>query len=147
MNIGCVKEIKNNEYRVGLTPDNAKAYIDAGHKVYVEKGAGVGSGFLDDEYAKYGVTILENPKDVWDKADMMVKVKEPLEEEYAYFHEGLILYNVHKNGAKLVDKLYDATMYQKYFLFLMSAEDINYQNSIEHKLIGIAKGVGIEFKK
>ena len=92
MNIGCVKEIKNNEYRVGLTPDNAKAYIDAGHKVYVEKGAGVGSGFLDDEYAKNGVTILDNPKDVWAKADMMVKVKEPLEEEYPYFHDGLILY-------------------------------------------------------
>lgn len=65
---------------------------------------------------------------------------------FANSNEGLILYNVHKNGARLVDKLYDATMHQKYFLFLMSAEDINYQNSIENKLIGIAKGVGIEFK-
>lgn len=92
MRIGCVKEIKNNEFRVGITPDNAKTYVDAGHEVYLEKGAGIGSGFLDDEYAKVGVNVLENPKDVWEKAEMMVKVKEPLEEEYKYFHEGLILY-------------------------------------------------------
>ena len=50
MKIGCVKEIKNNEYRVGLTPDNVRAYIAAGHHVYIEKGAGLGSGFTDNEY-------------------------------------------------------------------------------------------------
>ena len=50
MKIGCVKEIKNNEYRVGLTPDNVRAYIAAGHHVYIEMGAGVGSGFADNEY-------------------------------------------------------------------------------------------------
>ena len=52
MKIGCVKEIKNNEYRVGLTPDNVKAYVSAGHHVYMEKGAGVGSGFADTEYVQ-----------------------------------------------------------------------------------------------
>ena len=92
MNIGCVKEIKNNEFRVGLTPDNARAYVAAGHAVYIETGAGLGSGFADTEYAAAGATLLQDAKSVWDACDMMVKVKEPLPEEYSYFHEGMILY-------------------------------------------------------
>ena len=92
MKIGCVKEIKNNEFRVGLTPDNVAAYIAAGHHVYIEKGAGVGSGFADTEYVQAGASLIDNAPDVWNLVDMMVKVKEPLEEEYAYFREGLILY-------------------------------------------------------
>ena len=92
MKIGCVKEIKNNEFRVGLTPDNVKAYVAAGHHVYMEKGAGVGSGFTDNEYVDAGASLIDNAKDVWNLVDMMVKVKEPLEEEYALFHDGLILY-------------------------------------------------------
>ena len=92
MKIGCVKEIKNNEFRVGLTPDNVKAYVAAGHHVYMEKGAGVGSGFSDNEYVDAGASLIDNAKDVWNLVDMMVKVKEPLEEEYELFHDGLILY-------------------------------------------------------
>lgn len=92
MKIGCVKEIKNNEFRVGLTPDNVKAYVAAGHHVYMEKGAGVGSGFSDNEYVDAGASLIDNAKDVWNLVDMMVKVKEPLEEEYPLFHDGLILY-------------------------------------------------------
>ncbi len=92
MKIGCVKEIKNNEYRVGLTPDNVRAYIAAGHHVYVEMGAGVGSGFSDNEYVAAGASLIEDPADIWRLVDMMVKVKEPLEEEYPLFHDGLILY-------------------------------------------------------
>lgn len=92
MRIGCVKEIKNNEYRVGLTPDNVKSYVKAGHEVVVERGAGEGSGFPTEEYEAAGALILDEAKAVWDTADMMVKVKEPLEEEYAYFREGMILY-------------------------------------------------------
>ncbi|MBO4325384.1 MAG: alanine dehydrogenase [Lachnospiraceae bacterium] len=92
MKIGCVKEIKNNEFRVGLTPDNVKAYVAAGHHVYMEKGAGIGSGFSDNEYVDAGASLIDNAKDVWNLVDMMVKVKEPLEEEYALFHDGLILY-------------------------------------------------------
>ena len=92
MKIGCVKEIKNNEFRVGLTPDNVKAYIAAGHHVYMEKGAGLGSGFTDNEYVDAGASLIDNAADVWHLVDMMVKVKEPLEEEYPLFHEGLILY-------------------------------------------------------
>ena len=92
MRVGCVKEIKNNEYRVGLTPDNVVSYVNAGHEVYIEKDAGIGSGFTTDEYVKAGAVILDSAKEVWDKSEMMVKVKEPLKEEYQYFHEGLILY-------------------------------------------------------
>ena len=80
MKIGCVKEIKNNEYRVGLTPDNVKAYVAAGHDVYMEKGAGVGSGFSDNEYVEAGASLIEKAEDVWNMVDMMVKVKEPLPE-------------------------------------------------------------------
>lgn len=92
MKIGCVKEIKNNEFRVGLTPDNVASYVAAGHEVYMEKSAGVGSGFADDEYVKAGAKMIDNAADVWGAVDMMVKVKEPLEEEYGFFREGLILY-------------------------------------------------------
>ena len=92
MKIGCVKEIKNNEFRVGLTPDNVKAYVAAGHHVYMEKGAGVGSGFSDNEYVDAGASLIDNAADVWNLVDMIIKVKEPLEEEYELFHDGLILY-------------------------------------------------------
>ncbi len=82
MKIGCLKEIKNHEYRVGLIPATVKAYVDAGHEVYLEKGAGLGSGILDEEYAAAGARILEDAKEVWHLAEMIVKVKEPLPEEY-----------------------------------------------------------------
>ena len=92
MKIGCVKEIKNNEFRVGLTPDNVRAYVAAGHHVYMEAGAGLGSGFQDTEYVQAGASLLDNAADIWQLVDMMVKVKEPLPEEYPLFREGLILY-------------------------------------------------------
>lgn len=92
MKVGCVKEIKKQEYRVGLTPDNVKAYVMAGNEVFVERDAGIGSGFSTEEYEKAGATILDTAKEVWDTCEMIVKVKEPLEDEYGYFHEGLIVY-------------------------------------------------------
>lgn len=92
MRVGCVGEIKNNEFRVGLTPDNVEAYIRDGNEVFIEKGAGSGSGFTDEEYLKAGAVVLESAKEVWDRSEMMVKVKEPLKQEYPYFHEGLIIY-------------------------------------------------------
>lgn len=91
MIIGLPKEIKNNEFRVGMTPGNVSDYIQAGHTVLVEKGAGVGSGYTDEEYAEAGATLMDDVKAVW-AADMVVKVKEPVESEYPYFHEGMILY-------------------------------------------------------
>lgn len=92
MKIGCVKEIKNNEFRVGITPDNVKSYTNAGHVVYIEKGAGEGSCFTDEEYKEAGAVLIDAAKEVWDTCEMMIKVKEPLEEEYKYFHKDLILY-------------------------------------------------------
>ena len=92
MKVGTVKEIKNQEYRVGLTPDNVKAYVADGHEVYVEKGSGIGSGFKDEDYLTAGANIMETAEEVWKMVDMMVKVKEPLEEEYKFFKAGLILF-------------------------------------------------------
>ena len=92
MIVGCVKEIKNNEFRVGLTPDNVKSYVNSGHSVLIEKGTGIGSGFTDAEYEKAGAQIVDTAKDVWNNVQMMVKVKEPLPDEYPLFHQKLILY-------------------------------------------------------
>ena len=72
MKIGCVKEIKTFEFRVGVSPDHAKAYTDRGHTVYLEKGAGLGSGFTDAEYIASGVQILDDAESVWKKSDMNV---------------------------------------------------------------------------
>lgn len=91
MNIGLPKEIKNNEFRVGLTPNNVSDYVHAGHTVLVEQGAGLGSGYTDQEYLDAGATIVADPAEAW-AADMVVKVKEPISCEYKYFHEGMILY-------------------------------------------------------
>jgi alanine dehydrogenase len=92
MRVGCVKEIKNNEFRVGMTPDNVASYVAAGHEVWIEKDAGIGSGFATEEYEAAGASIKEYAKEIWDGVDMLIKVKEPLPEEYDLFHEGLILY-------------------------------------------------------
>ena len=92
MKVGVVKEIKNNEFRVGMTPDDARAYIEHGHKVLIEKGAGEGSSFSDEEYKNAGATIIASAKEVWDSSDMIVKVKEPIESEYQYLRKGLLLY-------------------------------------------------------
>ena len=73
MRVGCVREIKKQEYRVGLTPGNVKDYIHAGHEVYIEKDAGVGSGFSTAEYVKAGAKILDTAKEVWDISEMIVK--------------------------------------------------------------------------
>lgn len=92
MKIACVKEIKNEEFRVGITPDAAAAYREAGHEVLIERGAGLGSFFPDADYARAGAVLLDDAEQVWAQADMMVKVKEPLPSEYGYFREDLILY-------------------------------------------------------
>ena len=92
MIIGVPKEIKNNENRVALTPAGVVSYVQAGHKVLIETNAGIGSGFTNEEYATAGAVIIEDAGDVWTQADMIMKVKEPLENEYKYFREGLILF-------------------------------------------------------
>jgi alanine dehydrogenase len=90
--VGLPKEIKDNEYRVGLTPAGARALTDAGHRVVVERGAGEGSGFEDSLYELAGATIIPSADDVWAEAEMIVKVKEPIEPEYPRMKEGLLLF-------------------------------------------------------
>lgn len=92
MNIGCVKEVKKLEFRVGLTPGSVNEYVRHGHKVFIESNAGLNSGFPDEEYASVGAIVVPTAKEVWEKSDMIIKVKEPLAEEYQYFREGLVLY-------------------------------------------------------
>ena len=92
MRIGCPKEIKNREYRVGLTPAAAATYISEGHEVFVEKDAGIQAGFNDSEYVSAGAKILASAEDVWETADMIVKVKEPLEAEYGLMRECQIIF-------------------------------------------------------
>jgi alanine dehydrogenase len=92
MIIGVVKEIKNNENRVALTPAGVVSFVQAGHKVLVEKGAGIGSGFVDVDYAQAGAELIELAADVWNKSEMIMKVKEPLASEYKYFRPGLVLF-------------------------------------------------------
>lgn len=107
MKIGCVKEIKNQEYRVGMTPENAKSYADAGHTVYIEKGAGEGSGFEDGEYSAAGAVLCESAEEVWTQSEMVIKVKEPLPQEYQYFRKDLVLYTYFHLAAdeKLTEEL------------------------------------------
>lgn len=91
MKIGIVKEIKNNEKRVALPPASVYELVQAGHEVYVETLAGEGSAISDDAYLAVGAIIKENAADVWAQ-ELVMKVKEPLEEEYHFFREGLILF-------------------------------------------------------
>ncbi|MFV9510065.1 alanine dehydrogenase [Tepidibacillus sp. LV47] len=92
MIIGVPKEIKNNENRVALTPGGVIAFKKAGHEVLIEKDAGIGSGFNNQDYIAAGATILEKAEEVWARAEMIMKVKEPLPSEYPYFRKGLILF-------------------------------------------------------
>lgn len=91
MKIGIPKEIKNNENRVGLSPSGVHALVEAGHTVLVEQSAGIGSFFEDQDYVEAGAEIVDAQTKVWD-VDMVIKVKEPLKEEYDFFREGLILF-------------------------------------------------------
>ncbi|HVF47834.1 MAG TPA: hypothetical protein VNA17_09740, partial [Pyrinomonadaceae bacterium] len=92
MKIGLPKEIKDNEYRVGLTPAGVQALENAGHDVYVQKTAGEGSGFSDEQYVKAGAQMLETADDVWQTGDMIVKVKEPVAPEYPRMRENQLLF-------------------------------------------------------
>ncbi len=92
MIVGLPKEVKDNEYRVGLTPAGVRALTDAGHEVTVEQGAGDGSGFEDALYQKAGAQIIDSADDVWARAEMIVKVKEPIEPEYSRMREGQLLF-------------------------------------------------------
>lgn len=92
MIVGVPKELKNNENRVAMTPAGAHTLVHAGHQVVIETGAGEGSGFSDASYQEAGASILHAAEDVWGQAGMVMKVKEPLPEEYGYFRSDLTLF-------------------------------------------------------
>ncbi|MGK7346397.1 MAG: alanine dehydrogenase [Candidatus Nitrospinota bacterium M3_3B_026] len=106
MKIGVPKEIKADEYRVGITPAGARQLALAGHEVIVERGAGSGSGIADGEYEAEGARVVDSAEEAW-AADIIKKVKEPIEPEYKYLREGLILYTfLHLAAApELAEKL------------------------------------------
>lgn len=109
MRIGIPKEIKDNEYRVSLTPGGARALVNAGHTVYVQSGAGTGSSFTDEEYKAMGAEILADAKSVFDQSEMIIKVKEPLKSEFELLRSDHILFTyLHLAASKeLTDALVD----------------------------------------
>jgi alanine dehydrogenase len=116
MIIGVPREIKPQEYRVGIVPAGVRSLKNAGHTVFVEKGAGEGSGITDEEYRSAGATISPRIEDVYAEAQMIIKVKEPLPEEYPLLKEGQILYT---------------------YLHLAAAKELTFA-LLERKIIGIA---------
>lgn len=92
MLVGIPKEVKNNEFRVSNTPAGVHALVLAGHTVFVEKSAGLGSAITDADYVKAGATILDTADEVWAKSEMIIKVKEPIAEEYHRMRKGQILF-------------------------------------------------------
>jgi alanine dehydrogenase len=92
MLIGVPKEVKDHESRVGIVPSGVKALVDAGHQVLVESRAGELSSMPDEDYKSAGASIASNAAEIWRRADMVVKVKEPIASEYGYFREGLVLF-------------------------------------------------------
>ncbi|MBG0740796.1 alanine dehydrogenase [Paeniglutamicibacter antarcticus] len=92
MIVAIPKEIKNNEFRVAITASGVHEFKDHGHTVLIEKGAGAGSNITDEEYAAAGAEIVDTAAELWPRADMVMKVKEPVAAEYGYFRRGLILF-------------------------------------------------------
>lgn len=92
MKIGCLKEIKSQEHRVGLTPASVIEIKNAGHDVYIESDAGAGINFTNDVYEQAGAVIVNTPDDIFETCDLIIKVKEPLENEYTKLREGQILF-------------------------------------------------------
>ncbi len=108
MEIGIPKEIKDQEFRVGLTPSIVRALIDRGHQVYVETNAGIGSSFTDAEYSQAGATIVPTAAAVWER-ELVVKVKEPLPTEYAYLHKQILFTYLHLAANRsLTEQLIDS---------------------------------------
>ena len=92
MRISIPTEVKNNEYRVAMTPAGVHDLVVSGHEVFLQRGAGEGSSMPDAEYAQAGATMLDDPAEVWERAELLLKVKEPIESEYGYFRDDLVLF-------------------------------------------------------
>ena len=89
---GVPKEIKKEEYRVGIVPGGVRMLVGSGHRVIVERGAGEGAGITDQEYAAAGATVVSSAAEVYGQADLVMKVKEPLPPEYDLLRPGLVIY-------------------------------------------------------
>lgn len=92
MIVGVTKELKAQENRVAITPAGVDTLTVCGHKVLIEKGAGEGAGFSDKSYQAAGAEVISNPADIWESSDLILKVKEPLEQEYKYLRPGLVIF-------------------------------------------------------
>ena len=118
MIVGVPREIKDEEYRVAITPMGAAVLAQAGHQVLIQTTAGEGSGFADSEYAEVGATIVSSAKEVWSQADMIYKVKEPLPAEFPLFRKGQLLFtylhlvSVEELARMLMDKNVTAIAYE-----------------------------------
>ncbi|HEX6968193.1 MAG TPA: alanine dehydrogenase [Micromonosporaceae bacterium] len=109
MKVGVPREVKNHEYRVAITPAGVHEFVRHGHEVFIEAGAGTGSFISDEEYAAAGATILADADDVWGSAELVLKVKEPIEEEFHRLREGQVLFTyLHLAASKVcTDALLD----------------------------------------
>ncbi len=118
MLIGVPKEIKTQEFRVGMTPAGVQVLVNGGHKVVVERGAGVGSGLSDDSYAAAGAEIVDTKEEVWKRADMVVKVKEPIAPEFPLMRDGQLLFTylhlaaAQELGAELIKRKVNGVAYE-----------------------------------
>lgn len=92
MRVGVPKEVKTNENRVALVPGGVEAMVSAGHEVFIETGAGTGSGFADDDYRQAGATIVPDAATAWNKAELLMKVKEPIRSEWQYLRSDLTVF-------------------------------------------------------
>jgi alanine dehydrogenase len=117
MRIGVPKEIKTQEFRVGMTPAGVATLVARGHKVFVEQGAGLGSAIPDDHYTKVGATSVQTKEDVW-ACDMVVKVKEPIAPEFALMRKDLLLFTylhlaaAHELGKELLNRGVNGVAYE-----------------------------------
>ncbi|MEU9510585.1 alanine dehydrogenase [Micromonospora sp. NPDC048170] len=109
MKVGIPREVKNHEYRVAITPAGVNEFVRSGHQVFVESGAGVGSSISDDEFAAAGARVLPTADEVWETAELVLKVKEPIAEEYHRMREGQVLFTyLHLAASKVcTDALID----------------------------------------
>ena len=99
MRVGIVKEIKNSENRVAIIPANVQEFTRRGHQVFIQHGAGEGSGFSDEEYAEAGAVLCSKAETVWENAELLYKVKEILPPEYKYLRDDLVLMTyIHSNS-------------------------------------------------
>jgi alanine dehydrogenase len=116
--VGIPSEVKNNEFRVAITPAGVFEFVRAGHEVFVQAGAGLGSSVADDDYAAAGATVLKTADDIWATADLVLKVKEPIAEEYARMRPGQVLFTyLHLAASKectdaLIDRKVTAIAYE-----------------------------------